>query len=115
LVSGVVRDICLGKGFGFTEQSPLPSDGFAEPVRIFALNWRSEPPREVASANMHGLTDREIEVLRLIAAGKSNQQIAEDLIISLNTVARHVGNIFGKTGVNNRTEAATYALRQGLA
>jgi DNA-binding CsgD family transcriptional regulator len=113
-VSGVVRDICLGKDFVFTEESPL-QEGFAEPVRVFALKWRNEPTKGSPPANTQGLTDREIEVLRLIAAGKSNHQIAEDLVISLNTVARHVTNIFGKTGVSNRTEAATYALRQGLA
>jgi DNA-binding CsgD family transcriptional regulator/pimeloyl-ACP methyl ester carboxylesterase len=60
------------------------------------------------------LSGRELEVLRLLAAGKSNQQIADDLVISLNTVRRHVSNIFDKTGVANRTEAATYAARNGL-
>jgi DNA-binding NarL/FixJ family response regulator len=61
-----------------------------------------------------GLSAREIEVLRLIALGKSNAQIAEELTISINTVQRHVGNIFGKTGVANRTEAAAFANRAGL-
>jgi DNA-binding CsgD family transcriptional regulator len=61
-----------------------------------------------------GLSPREAEVLRLIAVGKSNQQIAEALVISHNTVIRHVSNIFAKTGVANRTEAATYASRHGL-
>jgi len=54
-------------------------------------------------------------VLRLVAAGRSNQQIADALVISLNTVARHVSNIFDKTGAANRTEAADYATRHGLA
>jgi DNA-binding NarL/FixJ family response regulator len=58
---------------------------------------------------------REIEVLRLIAAGKSNQQIADELVISLNTVLRHVSNIFTKAGAANRTEAARYARDQGIA
>jgi DNA-binding NarL/FixJ family response regulator len=52
--------------------------------------------------------------LRLLAAGRSNQQIADELVISLNTVRRHVSNIFDKTGVANRAEAATYAARNGL-
>jgi len=60
------------------------------------------------------LSLREIEVLRLIAAGKSNRQIAEELVISLNTVLRHVSHIFGKTGVSNRAEAASYAHRNDL-
>jgi len=62
-----------------------------------------------------GLTGREVEVLRLIAAGSSNRAIAQALFISPNTVLRHVSNIFTKTGVANRAEAAAYATRQGLA
>jgi DNA-binding CsgD family transcriptional regulator/pimeloyl-ACP methyl ester carboxylesterase len=55
------------------------------------------------------LSYREIEVLRLIAAGRSNQQIADELVISLNTARKHVANILAKTGTANRTEAAAYA------
>jgi DNA-binding CsgD family transcriptional regulator len=62
-----------------------------------------------------GLTGREVEVLRLIAAGRSNRAIAQALFISPNTVLHHVSNIFAKTGVANRAEAAAYATRQGLA
>jgi DNA-binding NarL/FixJ family response regulator len=61
------------------------------------------------------LSPREIEVLRLLAAGRSNQQIADELVISLNTVNRHVSNIYAKTGAANRAEAAAYATRRGLA
>jgi DNA-binding CsgD family transcriptional regulator len=62
-----------------------------------------------------GLTGREVEVLRLIATGHSNRAIAQALFISPNTVLRHVSNIFTKTGVANRAEAAAYATRHGLA
>jgi DNA-binding CsgD family transcriptional regulator len=62
-----------------------------------------------------GLTGREVEVLRLIAAGRSNRAIAQALFISPNTVLRHVSNIFAKTGVANRAQAAAYATRHGLA
>jgi ATP/maltotriose-dependent transcriptional regulator MalT len=62
-----------------------------------------------------GLSEREVEVLRLIAAGRSNKQIADELVISLNTVTHHVSNIFDKSGAANRTEAAAYAHRTGLA
>ena len=61
-----------------------------------------------------GLTEREVEVLRLVAAGRTNPQIADALVISRNTVGRHVGNIFAKIDVSNRTEAAAYAGRHGL-
>lgn len=69
---------------------------------------------EVPHALMGELTAREIEVLRLIALGRSNQEIAQELVISINTVTNHVKNILGKTGSANRTEAASYAFRQGL-
>jgi DNA-binding NarL/FixJ family response regulator len=55
-----------------------------------------------------------VEVLRLIAAGRSNPQMADELVISLNTVQRHVSNILAKTGLSNRAEAASYATRHGL-
>jgi DNA-binding CsgD family transcriptional regulator len=61
------------------------------------------------------LTAREMEVLRLIAIGRSNADIATALSISLNTVATHVRNILAKTGCANRTEAAAYSMRKGLA
>jgi DNA-binding NarL/FixJ family response regulator len=65
-------------------------------------------------ASPEGLSQREVEVLRLVAAGKSNREIADVLCISLNTVATHVCNILTKTGTANRTEAAAYALHRGL-
>jgi DNA-binding NarL/FixJ family response regulator len=55
-----------------------------------------------------------VEVLRLVAAGKSNTQIAAELVISVNTVQRHVGNILSKTGLANRTQAASYAHQAGI-
>jgi DNA-binding CsgD family transcriptional regulator len=65
-------------------------------------------------SNPDGLSEREAEVLRLVAAGKSNAQIADDLVISVNTVQRHVGSILSKTGLANRTQAASYAHRAGI-
>jgi DNA-binding NarL/FixJ family response regulator len=70
------------------------------------------PPAPVWPA---GLTDREVEVLRLIAAGRSNRAIAQALFISPNTVLHHVSSIFAKLGVANRAAAAAYATRRGLA
>jgi DNA-binding CsgD family transcriptional regulator/pimeloyl-ACP methyl ester carboxylesterase len=61
-----------------------------------------------------GLSEREVEVLRLLAQGKSNQQVADELFISPNTVSHHLRNIFAKTGTVNRTEAAFFAHQQGL-
>jgi DNA-binding CsgD family transcriptional regulator len=66
------------------------------------------------STRPNGLSEREVEVLRLVAAGRTNQPIADELVISLNTVARHVSNIFDKAGVANRAEAASFAHSRGL-
>jgi DNA-binding NarL/FixJ family response regulator len=65
-------------------------------------------------SSLDDLSQREVEVLRLLAAGRSNRDIADALYISLNTVATHVRNILTKTGTANRTEAAAYAMRHGL-
>ena len=61
-----------------------------------------------------GLTGRELEVLRLVAAGHTNRAIAERLFLSEKTVARHVSNIFAKIGVSSRSAATAYAFEQGL-
>ena len=60
------------------------------------------------------LSQRELEILRLVAAGQTNQQIADELVISRNTVRRHVSNIFDKTGIVNRAQAGVYARDNGL-
>ncbi|MBM3143422.1 MAG: response regulator transcription factor [Chloroflexi bacterium] len=62
-----------------------------------------------------GLTGREQEVLRLIAEGLSNRQIAEKLVLSEKTVKTHVSNILSKLNLADRTQAAIYALRNGKA
>ncbi len=65
-------------------------------------------------APKHDLTDRELEVLTLIAQGKSNKDIAEDLVLSEKTVKTHVSNILQKLHLSDRTQAAVYALRQKI-
>jgi NarL family two-component system response regulator LiaR len=60
------------------------------------------------------LTEREMEVLKLIAAGNSNQKIADQLVISLGTVKGHVSNILSKLHLADRTQAAVYAWKEGL-
>jgi NarL family two-component system response regulator LiaR len=61
------------------------------------------------------LTDREMEVLKLIARGMSNQEIADTLVVSITTVYTHVSKILDKLHLASRTQAALYALREGLA
>jgi LuxR family maltose regulon positive regulatory protein len=75
------------------------------------------PPRRAAAAApglAEPLTDRELEVLRLIAVGRSNQRIAHDLVVALDTVKKHVTHVLGKLGAANRTEAAARARQLGL-
>jgi DNA-binding NarL/FixJ family response regulator len=67
-----------------------------------------------SAADTAGLSARELEVVRLVAAGRSNQAIAAELVLSEKTVARHLSNIFGKLGVSSRTAAAAYAYEHGL-
>jgi len=61
------------------------------------------------------LTEREVEVLKLLAQGLQNKEIAEELVISERTVSTHVSNILSKLHLANRTQAALYALKEGLA
>ena len=61
------------------------------------------------------LTEREVDILKLVARGMSNDDIAEALVVSERTVRTHVSNILGKLHLANRTQAALYALREGIA
>jgi DNA-binding CsgD family transcriptional regulator len=70
--------------------------------------------RNAASGDTHGLTERELEVLRLVAAGKTNRDIASMLVVSEHTVARHVQNIFAKLRVSSRTAATAFAYEHDL-
>ena len=82
--------------------------------RLIGLQEKAASMAAPAAAYPDGLTEREVEVLRLLAIGRTNQQIADELVIAPNTAAKHVANILGKTGSANRTEAAAYATQQGL-
>jgi DNA-binding NarL/FixJ family response regulator len=61
-----------------------------------------------------GLTEREVEVLRLVASGTSNRGIAQALVISPRTAEHHVQHIYGKIGVSTRAAAAMFAMQHGL-
>lgn len=61
-----------------------------------------------------GLTDREVQVLRLVAGGRTNNEVAAELVISIRTVERHIGNIYAKIGARGRVDATVYALTKDL-
>lgn len=94
------------------QQMDLPGQVLAirtELERLPERAIRNTPPRPA------GLSPREIEVLRLVAAGKSNRQIAEELVLSEKTIANHLARIFARTGTDNRAAAAAFAIRSGIA
>ncbi len=77
------------------------------------LHELAQPPKQPPTVDP--LTERELAVLRLIAQGKSNREIAEQLVITEMTVRTHVSNILSKLHLASRTQAALYALKEGLA
>jgi DNA-binding CsgD family transcriptional regulator len=77
--------------------------------------WVDALARPAPPAERYGLTARELEVLRLVAAGKSNREVAAELVISEHTAARHVQNIFAKLDVSSRTAAGAFAFEHELA
>jgi DNA-binding CsgD family transcriptional regulator len=79
-----------------------------ELARVEALTPRP------ADRDVHGLTARELEILRVLATGKTNREIAAALTISDHTVRRHIQNIFAKLGVSSRAAATAFAFRHGL-
>lgn len=112
---------------GYSPDGILLQSSTAEEI-VAALDaiylGKSIYPEEVRSALselednrrlLEELSDREIDVLKLVAEGKSNSQISEELYITVNTVRFHLANIYQKLGVGNRTEAANYYHRQDLS
>ena len=89
---------------------PVPPDVPPTPDRAEWCGPSGEPP-----ACRAGLTRREREVLRLIAQGRSNREIAAALHLSPRTAERHAANLYPKIGAHSKAEAAAYALRHGLA
>jgi DNA-binding CsgD family transcriptional regulator len=81
---------------------------------IASLNESLAPSFAAKADYPQGLSPREIDVLRLVACGRTDREIAEELFISVKTVGFHVGNILNKTNCVNRTEAATFAAQHDL-
>jgi DNA-binding NarL/FixJ family response regulator len=116
-VIGAVRAGAIGYLLKDTE-----SDELRRAIKVAAAGQVQLSPqaaarlmREVrAPESPEVLTEREIEVLRMLAQGQSNKEIARSLVIGEKTVKTHVSSILGKLGVPSRTQAALYAVRSGL-
>jgi DNA-binding CsgD family transcriptional regulator/tetratricopeptide (TPR) repeat protein len=89
--------------------------GPGDALRARQLSGQTPRRRQAAPALPGGLTEREAEVIRLVAKGKANREIAVALCLSDRTVARHLSNIFTKLGVNSRAAATVFAQREGIA
>ncbi len=100
----------LDESLALSQELGMPP--LMERVTVLKEKTASLPAR--APAYPDGLTHREVEVLCLIVAGKTDREIAEELFISARTVGGHISNILNKTSTSNRAEAAVYAARQGL-
>jgi DNA-binding NarL/FixJ family response regulator len=72
-------------------------------------------PKRPGSTGPHGLSSRELEVLRLVATGMTNREIADALVVSVRTVDTHVAHVYQKTGARNRSEASAYAASSGIS
>ena len=86
----------------------------AERAVEHALEGEAGPEPTAPEAHPAGLSAREAEVLRLVAAGMTNAEVAGDLFLSSRTVDWHMGSIYRKLGLHSRTEAARFAAEHGL-
>jgi DNA-binding CsgD family transcriptional regulator len=109
LVARALRE--LGDEDSATAELAVAGHGFAD---VGAAPGVQQVDKLLGRARPGGLTEREIEVLRLVAAGRSNPDIAHALVLSPKTVERHLSNIFTKLDVPSRTAAAAYAHEHGL-
>jgi two-component system, NarL family, response regulator NreC len=83
-------------------------------AKLLVKDYLSQDRSNDAASTLDGLTDREQEVLRYLAEGASNEDIASSLVISIKTVARHRENIMQKLGLHSRAELVRYAIRKGI-
>jgi DNA-binding NarL/FixJ family response regulator len=87
---------------------------FPEAIRSLALAHLDQQPRKPAGLGKYDLTEREQEVLRLMAKGLSNAEIAGELVLGVQTIKTHVANLLGKLGARDRTQAVILAYESGF-
>ncbi|NYJ00854.1 DNA-binding NarL/FixJ family response regulator [Nocardioides thalensis] len=101
--------------FGDRETARLERDAARETFRALDARPDIDELDGTTRDERHGLTAREVEILRLVASGATNRGIADELVLSEKTVARHLANVFAKLDVSNRAAATTWAHRHGLS
>ena len=107
----------LAKAVGLlNESASISSELSMRPLsaRSAALQEKAKSVAARVPAFPDGLTQREVDIKRLVAVGRTNREIAGELVIAVRTVTTHVGNILNKTVAANRAEAASYANQRGL-
>jgi DNA-binding CsgD family transcriptional regulator len=112
-----MRDALGGDGFaaGWAAGRSLSHEAaLTEALAVRLDTAEKAKPATAHRGSSHGLSEREVEVLRLLATGHSNREIGEALFISPATAARHVANIYTKLDVDSRAEATSFAHREGL-
>jgi DNA-binding NarL/FixJ family response regulator len=120
LVSATARDLAAGSGLVFTDRGVHALRGVSEPRPLYAAVEAHVPQlgqtSETDEADQFpaGLTSREVEVLRLVAAGLSDAEAAEQLFLSVRTVNAHLRSIYRKAGVRSRAAAGRFAEENGL-
>ena len=82
--------------------------------RALDLRAGHKPEPAAQPAYPDGLSEREVEVLKLIASGRSNRDLADALVLSVRTVERHIANLYTKTAIHSKSQATDYAHRHGL-
>lgn len=112
--------VLLGKAYGALGDLETAAAELAAATETFDRLGATVDAREVRALTGDrslpaGLTEREAQVLACVASGKTNREVAEDLVLSEKTIARHLSNIFLKLDVSTRTEAAAFAFAHGLA
>ena len=121
LVSATTRELAAGAGLTFDDRGEHLLKGVSEPRRLYAAGDPAAKPRgkslryRVAGAEYPArLTAREVDVLRLVAVGLSDAEVAEQLVVSVRTVNAHLRSIYRKAGVRSRAAAGRFAQENGL-
>ena len=91
-----------------------PMSGAMAAKVLEEFSRRGDPAQESLEVAEESLSDREREVLQLVAEGLTNQEIGERLCLSENTIKKHLANVLDKLHLSNRVQAAVYAVREGL-